>query len=247
MGPINRAGPRVLGAVPVPGVLPPGAVEGVVGRGAIVVDLRDRAEFAAGHIPGALNIELADAFATYVGWTVPFDAPIVLVAPEPAGRSAEAAAEAALALVRIGYERVLGRVAGGMPGWIASGRPVRSYPIATMRELYEARVGEGRDLPVLDVRQPAEWRDDGAIRGSELVFVADLPGELERLRGRVTGPDSWWMVCTTGHRASIAASILDAAGIPVTLVARGGVIGWVERFEAAASSGPTPERSMPVG
>jgi rhodanese-related sulfurtransferase len=235
MGPINRAGPTIVGTPrPVP-ALPPTQVERLGMAGAVVVDTRERAEFAAGHLPGSVNIELTEAFSTYVGWLLPFDAPIVLVLPEPVSRAAEAAEEAVVQLLRIGYGRVVGRLAGGVETWAASGREVRSYPTATMRELFETRVEAGREVAILDVRQPAEWRDDGAIAGAERIFVADLPAAIDRLaRDR-----EWWVICTTGHRASMAASLLDAAGIRARLVGRGGVVGWTERFEAALGSAET--------
>jgi hydroxyacylglutathione hydrolase len=229
MGPLNRQGPVVLRRTPLLAPMDASALERAVVGGAWVVDGRDRAAFAEAHLPGSLNIELSESFATYVGWMVPFEAPLVLVLPEPVG---EAAVEAATQLLRIGYDRVTGFLAGGVAGWAASGRPTRAYPTATMRDLYDAVVGRGEDIDVLDVRQPAEWRDDGSIPGSRQVFVADLPPIIDELpRDR-----EQWIVCTTGHRASIAASLLDAAGVPTRLIGRGGVIGWSERFEAAAGA-----------
>ena len=193
-----------------------------------VVDGRDRTELAAAHAPGSLNVELNDAFGSYVGWVVPFDAPLVLVLPEPVSESAP---EAIAQLVRIGWQRVLGHVAGGIDGWARDGRGLRSYPVVGMRELFDA-VRAGEAPRVLDVRQPAEWRDDGSIPGSTTIFVADVADRIADLPRDCEPRDcEQWVVCTTGHRAAIAASLLDRAGIPVRLVGRGGTIGWVERFE----------------
>ncbi len=83
------------------------------------------------------------------------------------------------------------------------------------------------------VRQPAEWRDDGSIPGSLQLFVADLPARI----GELPRDDELWVVCTTGHRAAIAASLLDRADIPVRLVHRGGTVGWIERFEEPVAVG----------
>src|SRR4029450_112295 len=82
IAPINRAGPRVFGDVPVPGGLAPFQVAERIEDGAWVADRRERRPFAAGHPPGSIAIELDDSFASYVGWIVPFGAPIVLVLPE---------------------------------------------------------------------------------------------------------------------------------------------------------------------
>jgi hydroxyacylglutathione hydrolase len=214
MAGLNRAGPRVLGELRLPGLLDPQALTDAVARGATVVDGRDRTAFAAGHLPGSLNIELDQDFASYVGWLVPFGSPVVLVLPEPAE---EAAREAVTQLLRVGYDWVPGWLGGGVAAWKASGGATGSYEITGIREAATAT-----DATVLDVRQPREWASGGIIAGSRQIFVADLPARIEELpRERPVT-----VVCASGFRASIAASLLDRAGYDVRLVARGGVPTW---------------------
>ncbi|MGH2530526.1 MAG: MBL fold metallo-hydrolase [Actinomycetota bacterium] len=212
MAPINRAGPRVFGEIPLPPPLVPDEAAALLGEGAWMIDGRGGAEFADAHVPGSLNIPLDDSFGSYVGWLVPFGDPVMLVPPEPQ----ESVAEAAAQLFRIGYERFDGYLVGGIDAWRGSGRDVRSYPVATVDDVVAAaRSGADR---VLDVRQRTEW-ETGHLPGSTHVFVADLPSRLDELprHGEVLA------ACSSGHRASIAASILDRAGVPVRLVARSGV------------------------
>jgi len=225
MAPLNRAGPRVLGGAPRPRALTPDDVELAASRGVRIVDARPRLDFAAGHLPGALNIELDDAFAAYVGWLVPFDGPIALVVPESAG---EASVEAATELLRIGYEHVEGFLDGGVDAWASSGRRVRSYSTLGVASLL-AEVEAGGRPDILDVRQAGEWRTDGLIPGSRTIFVADLPGRLPAL----PRDHELTVICKGGSRAAIASSLLDAADIPVRLVAQGGATGWADRFAAA--------------
>ena len=225
MAPLNRSGPRVLGRPPVPDALGPDAFAAAVDREIIVVDARPRKAFAAAHLPGSLNIDLDDDFAAYVGWLVPFDATLAMVVPEPGARTAVAAATE---LLRIGYEHVLGHLDGGIDAWASSGRPVRSYPTTTIEALFE-EVERGGRPDILDVRQAGEWRDNGIIPGSRTTFVADLPSRL----GEVPRDHEITVLCKGGSRAAIAASILDASGIPVRLVANGGATGWAARFAAA--------------
>lgn len=217
MSPLNRAGVPPLGEVPRPPALTPAAfAEQRKGR-TWVVDARDRGAFAAAHIPGSVNIELNSGFGGYVGWMLPFDAPIVLVLPDPAE---EPAVEAATQLLRIGWTRLHGYLDGGIDAW--SGR-LSSYPAATAGELRLA-MDRADGLLVLDVRQQLEW-DWGVIPGSRRVFLADLPASLDALpRDRPI-----WVICSNGHRAAIAASLLDRAGVPVRLVAEGGVGEWHRR------------------
>jgi rhodanese-related sulfurtransferase len=211
--------------------LPASAIEQVLAGGAALVDLRDRDAFAAGHVPGSLNVELGEAFGQYLGWLVPPSRPVAIIAPEPASTAGAAAVEAGSLLMRTGH-RVVGRLLGGFEAWVGAGRPVRRYPVATMRDLYDQAIGQHRAVRILDVRPAAEWAADGGLPGSERVFVPDLPRRMADLADPADA-DPWWVLCTTGARAAVAASYLDGEGVPVRLVGRGGVIGWVERFEAA--------------
>jgi len=226
LAPINRRGAAVLGHLPdLPAI---GAAELARHGEAWVVDGRDRSSFAAAHLPGSVNIELNSGFASYVGWLLPFDAPLVLVLPEPQQASI---AEALTQLIRIGWRRVIGYLDGGIEAWTGGGREVRSYPTTTAGELCEA-MRAGQPLHVLDVRQELEWAW-GTIPGSQRTFVADLPAHLDGLpRDRPT-----WIICSNGHRASIAASLLDRAAIPLRLVGEGGVAEWRQRWRSAAATG----------
>jgi len=231
MARLNRRGPRVLGRLILPPELDPPAFEAAAVAGATIVDARDREAFAAGHIRGALNIELESAFAGYVGWLVPFAGPVVLVLPD----APDALAQATTELLRVGYERVPGWLEGGMDAWVASGRPIASYATTTMDEAHRRReAGEAGVL--LDVRQPNEWAT-GVVPGSETIFVADLPARVDALPG-AGGPVT--VFCRTGHRASMAASILEAAGADVRLVAEGGATDWPDALQPApAGTGAT--------
>jgi glyoxylase-like metal-dependent hydrolase (beta-lactamase superfamily II)/rhodanese-related sulfurtransferase len=220
MSRINRAGPAVLGHLPGVPPLGPDVVARHAEAGAWVIDARERGAFAHAHLPGALNVELDSSFGTYVGWITPFNTPLVLVLPEPIR---EALVEAVTQLLRIGYERVAGYLDGGLDAWQSSSRPTRSYPTASVDDLCHAYL-EGRRIRVLDVRQDIEW-DSGRVPGSLHVHLGELPGRLAEL----PRDGELWTACASGHRAAIAASLLDRAGVPVRLVGRGGVPEWLAR------------------
>ncbi|MFJ9545558.1 MBL fold metallo-hydrolase [Streptomyces erythrochromogenes] len=208
MAPVNRYGPRVLGGPPVLRALTPTMVEGLAGGGAQIVDARDRAVFAAGHLPDSICDELDERFASLVGEVVPFGTRLVLVLPEPA---ADAAHEAMAQLLRIGYDDVAGYLAGGVDAWAAAGRPLRTFRTADAAAL----AGHLDGRRVLDVRPD---RPEGGVPGSLAVPLAELPrriGELPRDR-------EIWVVCGSGRRAAVAAGLIDRAGIPVTAVISGG-------------------------
>jgi hydroxyacylglutathione hydrolase len=217
MAPANRAGPTVLGGLPNLRALSAADVDHLTRSGAWIVDTRDRWSFASAHLPGSINVELDDTFASYVGWVVPFAAPIVLVLPEEDGGQGQ---DALTQLLRIGYDQVDGYLDGGIRAWWSTGRTARSYPVADVDDLCRADATNAPPL-VLDVRQPSEWAQ-GVIPGSLRLFVGDLPGRVDDLpRDREV-----WTICRSGHRAAIAASLLDRAGRQVRLVARGGAERW---------------------
>ena len=87
---------------------------------------------------------------------------------------------------------------------------------------------------VLDVRQPLEWAD-GHVPGAAHIHIAELPTRL----GELAGPaEPVYVYCRTGHRTAMAASLLDAAGIPAVLV-DGGFPDWMAAglpYEAGGSS-----------
>jgi len=62
-----------------------------------------------------------------------------------------------------------------------------------------------------------EW-ESGTIPGSLRVHLGDLPAAP----GSLPRDKEVWTACASGHRAPLAASLLDRAGVPVRLVAQGG-------------------------
>jgi hydroxyacylglutathione hydrolase len=228
MAAINRAGPRLLRDYAGPRALSPQEFAARMEAGTGVVDGRWRVQFARGHIPGSLNVELDEMFGSYVGWTVQFGDPMLLLVPEPLEASLE---EAMTQLLRIGYERIDGYLAGGIPAWRAEGRSLSSYRVAGLEELCRSHRA-GRVDNLLDVRQQTEW-DEGHVAGSQHLFVGDLAGRV----GEVPKKMETWAICATGHRASLAASLLDRAGRPVRLVDGTGVADFL------AHCGPDDERS----
>jgi hydroxyacylglutathione hydrolase len=214
MARINRAGPVVVGRLPETPLIGPDGLRAAVAAGAHVVDGRSRTKFAAGHIRGSLNIELTDSFASYVGWFVPFRAPVVLVLPEPIVDSFELAATE---LFRIGYDHIIGALDGGLDAWVDSGGTLGSYLVTTVAATRDEVAG-GTTPHLLDVRYPYEWRDDGSVPGAMELSIGDLESRLDTLPR--DAPIT--VMCKSGSRAAIAASMLDAAGFDVRLIAKGG-------------------------
>jgi hydroxyacylglutathione hydrolase len=205
MGPANAAGPPPVDLSP-PRQVDPAELADRLAAGEWVIDLRSRTAFAAGHLPGALNFELAIAnFVTYVGWLVPWGAPLTLI-----GENEQQVADARRELVRIGIDRLAG-AAIGSPAVLADGRELSSYPVSDFAGL-AAATSNNPELLVLDARRDDE-RAGGAVRGSLHIPIHELAGRLDEIaEGEV------WVYCGSGYRASIAASLLARTGRRPVLV-----------------------------
>jgi glyoxylase-like metal-dependent hydrolase (beta-lactamase superfamily II)/rhodanese-related sulfurtransferase len=196
MAPANAAGPSEPDLSP-PAVADAAELRRRIEAGEWVVDLRNRTAFAAGHAPGTLNFGLDGGFATYLGWLVTWGTPITLL-----GESAEDVAEAQRELVRIGIDRPAAHATGKPEDW--SDRELSSFATATFADL--AQVRHHREVVVLDVRR-ADEHDAARIDGAVNVPLHELVSRL----GDVP-PGEVWVHCAGGYRASVAASVLDAAG-----------------------------------
>lgn len=192
--------------------------------GARVLDVRGPAEFATGHIPGALHIGLGGQFASWAGTLVSPEAPIVLVTEDEAQ-----VAEARTRLARVGLENVAAYLDGGILAWDGEGRPLARMEQIGVDELH-ARLAENADLQVLDVRRPAEWRA-GHIAGATHIPLNELAaraGELDPKRPVA-------VICASGYRSSIAASVLEQAGLARPINVVGGMTAWNgAKYEVAA-------------
>jgi hydroxyacylglutathione hydrolase len=213
MRPQNLAGPPSIGPAAAPTPLAPAAFAAAGLGVAVVLDVRDPQAFAAGHVPGSLNVPLEGAFPTWAGTVLSEHARTVLVS----GTRADAE-EAALGLLRVGLAAPAGVLAGGMAAWEAAGHPVATVARLDVQAL-RRRAGAGEVEP-LDVRQPGEWAG-GHLAGARLLTAAEVParlGELSRVR-------TWVVLCEGGYRSSVVASLLQRDGFAAATLA-GGMSAW---------------------
>lgn len=230
----NRAGPRILGKPPDPPPLSPHSFWVRQYQGLPVVDGRPRASFALEHIPGSLNIELDSSFATYVGWVLPFNVPLLLVIEDEAGRR-----EAVVQLLRIGYEQVEGYLDGGIASWKAAALPTEHFETLDVGTLYKRLVRNER-FTVLDVRRPDEW-SNGHVPGALHIHLGELPQRMSEL----PKDQPIMTMCHSGYRAEIAASMIAATGREAVAV-RGGMGDWLKAgFPFVTTSEGAKTRELP--
>lgn len=196
MSPGNAAGPSAPDLSPV-AEADSTELRRRIESGEWVVDLRNRTAFAAGHAPGTLNFGLDGSFATYLGWLIDWGTPLTLL-----GATADEVAEAQRELVRIGIDRPAAQATGGPEKW--SDRGLATFSTGDFGDLEQVR--RHRPVVVLDVRREEEYAES-SIEGSVNVPLHELPSRVGDVpEGEV------WVHCAAGYRASIAASLLDAAG-----------------------------------
>jgi hydroxyacylglutathione hydrolase len=182
--------------------------------GAQILDVRDPAEFAKGHLAGSINIGLGGQFATWAGTVLHRSKPIVILA-EP-GREEEAA----LRLGRIGFDHVKGYLRGGMEA--LAGRPDLVWPTERVSAPMVAEELAGANPPLLlDIRNPREWT---ARHISESVNIP-----LNHLQERIAEIPCDRRIavhCAGGYRSSIAATILHQFGVTHLIEMAGGLAAW---------------------
>ena len=182
--------------------------------GAQILDVRDAAEYAKGHLAGSINIGLGGQFATWAGTLLDRATPIVIIAGP--GREEEAA----LRLGRIGFDHVKGYLRGGMESLAA--RPDLVWPTERVSATVVAEELAGGDPPlVLDIRNPREWTSRH-IAGSVNIPLNHLRERLDEIpRGRRLA-----VHCAGGYRSSIAAGILHQYGLTHLIEMAGGLAAW---------------------
>ena len=205
MAPANAAGPGEADLT-APHQADPVELRRRIEDGEWIVDLRNRTVFAAGHVPGSLNFGIDGGFATYLGWLIEWGTPLTLL-----GETPDQVAVAQRELVRIGIDRPAAAATGTPSDWVAgTGVELATFGTATFADL--AQVRHHRQVTVLDVRRADEYtsaRIDGAVN----IPLHELP---TRLADVPTG--EVWVHCAGGYRASVAASFLSAAGLPLVAI-----------------------------
>ena len=220
---VNRRGPAVLARPQTLPPLSPATVARMLGEGARLVDVRPVREFAAGHVPAALSIPLRDQFASWLGWLVDDEVPLVFVLGD-----SQDPGELVWQALKIGYERLAGHLDGGVETWRSEGRLLGTVELVTAREV-------GR-RPVLDVRQLTEY-DAGHVPGAIHAELGDLPSRGSELAREL--PADVVVMCGHGERAMTGASLLAgtsaSSGGPAVLV--GGPDEWAKSTGSALVHG----------
>jgi rhodanese-related sulfurtransferase len=220
---INRKGPALVRDLPALTPLDPIAFSAAAReKNTAVLDIRSYEAFGGQHVPGSYHIDFGGNFSTFAGWVLPAEANMLLVA-----EGAEQAKEAAVLLRRVGLDRTIGYLDGGMYEWAKAGLPTGHVPQLSAEEL-NRRLVKGEKMTLVDARAKREYMT-GHIDGANNIPAPDL-----RKRYRELDPEvPIIVICNTGHRSSLGASILKRQGFKEVSNVAGGMTG----FNAGGFSG----------
>ena len=208
LGEINRRGPAPVTGDTL-GSLSAGDVARLATEGAQLVDVRPVPDFAEAHVPGSVSIPLRPVFATWLGWLVEADRPIIIVR-----NTDQDPAEILWQARKVGYDQIVGELDGGLASWTDAAMPTRSIPLVSAEGL--------ENVAVLDIRQDNEFAA-GHIPGAVHVELGDLATGTAAVPSRPTV-----VMCGHGERAMGAASLLARAGHRDVAVLDGGPTDWAE-------------------
>jgi rhodanese-related sulfurtransferase len=223
---INRTGAAALSELAPLRAIAPTALKAMLSDGEIALDVRPNDEFAAGHVPGSVNIALGGQFASWAGTVLGLSAHPVLIAV-----SGEQLEEARLRLTRVGIEALDGYLDGGVAAWRQAGLPVATIAQMTASEL-DTRL-RSHDVQVLDVRREPEW-DAAHIEGANWWPLDNFrvsPPEMDH-----EAPIA--VHCKGGYRSMIASSLLQRAGFKHIINVVGGFDAWQQAKLPTVSAKP---------
>jgi hydroxyacylglutathione hydrolase len=196
--------------------------------GAIALDTRPTAQFAAAHVPGSIHIGLTGQYASWAARVIGLDQRILLVAED-----ADCVRESQQRLARVGIEKVEAYLDGGISGWINDNRTLDAMRQMSVNELAALLHQQESNITLLDVRERGEV-EAGAMSNSVRIPLEQLAartGELDSAKRIV-------VYCKSAYRSSIATSILRRAGFREIANLTGGYDAW----KAAANQGFTRGR-----
>lgn len=203
---VNRAGALLLADLEPPHALQPRAVAALMSEGVALIDARPIELWAREHPRDAISIQARPEFASWLGWVLPYNHPFILLIEEDQREAMTTLAR------RIGYDRTLGWIEGGIDAWRAAGLPVATADVLDPDE------AKDRSALMLDIRQDDEWRRS-RIPGAHHIELGDLIAGAR--------PDATAVItyCGHGERSATAASLLERSGVRASYM-RGGIGAW---------------------
>ena len=180
----------------------------------LLIDLREATAFGGAHIPGSFNIGMAPNSATWIGNVVNPESELLLLA-----NNHEDIEDATTMFRRVGYDKIKGFIIG-LSSWILAAEETGFLPQITVHSLHHV-LDKYSNHMVLDVRNEAEWLS-GHIENAEHLPLPELINQdFDRDQEQHIS-----VICMSGYRSNIAASILKQRGYKNVYSVIGGMSTW---------------------
>jgi glyoxylase-like metal-dependent hydrolase (beta-lactamase superfamily II) len=213
---VNRKGPRLLRTLMEPKPIEPKEAQEMLSKDqALLLDTRSSSAFGEAHIPGGINIGLSPLFPLWVGTLVPPEKPLLVLLDNE-----KDLLTIKLHLARVGYDNLIGFIAGGILACKHAGLPLSKLSQITVSKLRDLIITE-KELAVLDVRTEIEW-SSGHIKDALHLPLNKLSEGYQSLPKDKTLA----VICGSGYRSSIATSILEGYGFGHLYNVIGGMGNW---------------------
>lgn len=214
---INRLGATNTQTLSEPKGFEPKTFLEMAQQGAIIVDTRDQLAFASAHIPGAYGLSLKGNFATFAGWVLPPEKPILLVL-----ESVKDLTAALKGLYSVGLDDVSGYLLGGMSAFAMSGYRTAGMESISVEELKE-RFDRG-EVTLVDTRLKSEF-DTFHVEGS----IHMAAPEVRKRGNELMEFSSLAFICNSGNRSLLAASLMMQQSKEIKIInVIGGTSAWAD-------------------
>lgn len=214
---MNRQGPPVVDwTAHTPPARRPAQVGAALKKGAWLLDLRDQADYATGHVKGSINVAVRGRLDTWTGIVVPFDEDLYLLG------SLDEVKEATFRLRRVGYDRIAGFLDGGIAAWRAAKFEVRSSKLIDGAEL-ERAIARGAEPMIVDVRTAHEFAEQ------RVGNYANIPvDQYHRLGTTLDKSKPVVLMCNSAYRSSMAVGLAEREGFTDIGSLEGGLHAWAD-------------------
>jgi glyoxylase-like metal-dependent hydrolase (beta-lactamase superfamily II)/rhodanese-related sulfurtransferase len=217
---MNRKGAKLLGGVSPTPIKIKEAVD-IFQKGAALLDIRSKEEFAKAHIPGSVHIEFDTQLSNRIGLMLPSDAPIILLLEHISQYK-----DIVYMLARVGFDHVLGYLAESLEAWEQAGLPLTAGYIIDVEPMELNQLlkncSNGDCPTIIDVREAWEYQQ-GHVPGAMLIPLGQLSKRLSELNPEKPVA----VICASGARSQSAAGLLGQKGFKTVYNIIGGTSAWM--------------------
>ena len=215
---LNKVDRPLLTEVPTIKEMTAAELKAAMDKGVKLIDTRNKQDFEKGFIPGSINIQGNNSFATWMGWFVNYNEPFILLAA-PSQMD-----DLTRKLMRIGLDNIHGFVDAAKINELSNGT------LSTSKMVSIADVKANTTAQVIDLRGAAEF-NAGHIAGATNVFVGTL---LQNL-AKVPKDKPVIIHCQGGDRAAIGYSLLVKEGYTNVSNYSPGINEWIKEGQPLVS------------